>query len=428
MVLQSLLIIIYLYAAVRITRADLFLRSLLLFIVALYGLQLVLATEDPYNFYRVSTATLFLFNLQIIFILIGIKVGISTKKKKVEFNASKVFNVRVSKSIIVLQSVLLLLTILRYNKMKAYVFSVGNMASLARDYYFTDMYDSYSDMFLNSIVDSFIYVSFFLTFSLLLFVGEKRWKEWYVIITTILIVILKTVTSLGRGVIVQLFIVFLLFFFYSYREDKKVFKKTVKPVSIGLASLVTIFFIITTLSRFDLEGSDFLYDNWEDFLLKPFATYFYVPICAFDYGKERIFGDLVPMLGAADLAAPIDLFLTPFRFIDHDIISINNILGSKMTPQFSFPSGERWNALFTGASNYYIDFGFLGFIIFPFIHGLLLAKVENRSKASGAWFAVLVFLFLASFNHMKSSEIQSISTVFTLFWIFLIAKTKAISK
>lgn len=426
MIIQLFLIIVYLYSAIRITKTNLFLRSLLLFIVALYGLQLVLAIEDPYHYYHVSSLTLLLFNLQIIFILIGIRIGLRQKPYTLVYDSNRIFTIRITKAVLVLQSLLLLLSILRYKKMQAFVLS--NLASMARDYYFTDLYDSYSEMFLYNVADAFIYVSFFLAFSLLLFRSGKGLKEWYIIISTALIIVLKTLTSLGRGVIVQMFIVFLLFFLYSYRENKRAFKKTVKPISIGLASIVTVVFLITTLSRFDLEGSDFIYDNWDELLLKPFATYFYVPICAFDYGKERIFNDLIPMMGAADLAAPIDFLLTPIQFINHDIVTMNNTLGLKMSPQFSFPSGETWNALFTGASNYYIDFGFLGFIIFPLFHGLILAKLSNKCKSSGAWFSVLVFFFLASFNHMKSSEIQSMSTVFTFFWIYYVSKTKVITR
>ena len=166
-----------------------------------------------------------------------------------------------------------------------------------------------------------------------------------------------------------------------------------RPVAIVLIGVVVVLIGSATLARFNLEESDILLDNLDEFLYKPFATYFYVPVCAFDYGKDHVFGSLVPMFGAADLAAPIDLLLTPIRFFDQSIESINNTLGAKMSPQFFFPSGNKWNALFTGASNYYIDFGYLGFIIFPLLHGYILASVEIKSRHSGAWFVVLLFFF-----------------------------------
>lgn len=428
MYIQIFLVLLYIYYAYHRCRQNGFLQKTVMFFVALYGFQLVLAIADPYGYYRIRPSTILFFNMQIIFLLLGVSIGTNKYGRLKEYDVPRIFNITITKSVLLIQTLALLLSYNRYSKMSAYMTSMNGLTDSARGYYFTEMYTSYTEQFLNNIVGAFEYVSYFLAFGLLFFYSKKlRWKEWYIIISSFGIIILNSMASLGRGVIFNIIIVLVLFYFFSSAYDQKAFKKRVRPVALALVGVVAVVIVAATMIRSNVEEADFIYDNADEFILKPFVTYFYVPVCAFEYGSDKIYGDLVPMMGAADLAAPLDLLMTPFQFFDHSIQGVNNVLGNRMTPRFSFPSGASWNALFTGASNYYIDFGFFGFIIFPILHGLLLVWVCNKSRRSGAWFIVLLFLFLSSFKHLVSSNIQAISTVFTFIWIWYMKKNKAVT-
>ena len=302
------------------------------------------------------------------------------------------------------------------------------MSNEARSYFFSDFYSSYTELLLNQVLDSFVFVSYFFAFGLLFFAKKFSIKELYIIISTLAIVTLNTLTSFGRNVVFQLLVAFIMFFLLSRHFDKISFKKRAIPVLIVFVSLVGIVLVATTVVRANLGDVGGLEGELDELLFRPFIEYFYVPVCAFEYGSQHIFNDIVPMLGAADLAAPIDVLLTPIRIFDHSIYSPNEILGIRMSPVFNFPnSGLQWNALFTGASNYYIDFGFLGFIFFPFIHGFLFPYLGYRGRRRGSWFLIFFSLFLCSFTHLTCSGIQSMSIVFFVVWVIFIRKTRAVT-
>lgn len=428
MIYQLLFVMLLCIYCYYIIDTNIFLRKIILFYVLSYGLQIVLAIDDPYHYYSISPRTILFFNLQLLFFVIGVSLTCVKKKSLHNYNVSSIFDIKVNRQVLIIQTISLILAISRYQKINAYILSTGGYTDSVRGYFFRGLYKSYTEMFLNNLVSGFEIISYFLVFGILFFHHRSfSIKELYIVVVGIAVVVLNALSSLGRGTIFELLVAFTLFYFLSGSTVQDIYKKRIKPIAVALVSIVAVIIIVATMLRSNIDNANEVYGNMNDFVLKPFITYFYVPICAFEYGSEHIFDDLVPMFGAADFAGLIDLLMTPFRNVDHDIISINNILGEKMSSQFSFPSGELWNALFTGASNYYIDFGFLGFIVFPIIHGSLFVYLCNKSKRSGAWFVLLLFLFMASFTHMSRSGIQSMSTVFAMFWIWYTKKTKAIT-
>lgn len=424
---QIILLLIYLYSILSKFSKETFLRNVLIFFVSLYGIQLIAAILDPYHIYKIQFSTIFLFNLQIIFIIFGASFVAVPGVNKRRYALSQIFDIRINKYAIAFQTLFLLLAYYRYKKMNVYLLS-ASFSYEAREYYFSNFYSSYTELLLNQIVDAFIHISYFFAFGLLLFYTRKKGvKEWYIICSTIAIVVFNTLTSFGRGVIFQLLVIFILFFLLAKSFDVHVFRKKIVPWSFVIVGIVMVVLVITTMVRLNMKDSAGLGDELDEYFLRPFVTYFYIPICAFEYGSEHIFDDLVPMMGAADLAGPIDFLLTPLRYFDHKLFSPNNILGNKMDPIMYFPSGKGWNALFTGASNYYIDFSFLGFIIFPFIHGYLFSFLNYKCRKSGTWFVMFLFLFVSSFTHLTRSGIQSMDVVFLIIWIVIVKKLKVIT-
>ena len=428
MIIQVILVFFYLWLGFNITRSNTFLQKIVLLVVSLYGFQILLAILDPYQIYKISNKTVVLFNLQILFILFGVHAFIKKGYRNNFVFTPKVFKISINRTIIVVQTLLLYLSINRYQKMQSFLNSAGVLTNEARNYYYTELYSSYTEKLLNQIVNAYSIISYFFIFGLLLFYPQKlKLKHYYVIISGLAVVILDSLSSGGRAVIFQLIVIFMLFFFYGRSINKSDFRKKIIPLAIALLAIVSYFFVQITLLRTNNTDSDVVLNSIDLFIVQPFAMYLYGPVCAFDYGSQYIFNDLVPMFGAADFAGIIDFLITPFQFFDHSIQGINNILGAKMTPQFVFPSGITWNALFTGASNYYIDFGVFGFVIFPFVHGCLLAFICNKALKNGMWFVLLLWIFKFSYNQLSSSGIQSMSIVFTFFWIWYIHREKAFS-
>lgn len=406
---------------------------IILFFLIAYSLQLVFAEIDPFNIHTIDIVTIFFFNLQLIFFSAG--AIYATRNNNIQLQKQTretlpVININIW--MLLFQLGVFLYAIYNYRRMQAFIGSQGGLTHLVRDYYYNEFFTGAGN-FLNLFCEAFKLISLYFVFSILS--KEKKQikkKEVVFIIMSLLTYVLQSLTSMARGDMAALILVLLLFYFLSNKRAPESAKR-LKRYFVIFVPAVFVIVAIATLYRFNaiIDGAANVtdIDNEGEMFLRPILIYFYGPILAFDYAKDSILHFDWWFFGAADLAGFIDFLLMPFIYLDHSLgsISINNIIGARMTPQFSFPSGTTWNALFTGASNYYLDFGFLGFIVFPFLHGLILSRLIQKSRVSSISMLLLVFLFFSSFYHLTSSYIQSYRIVFFLIWIFIIYRIKGIS-
>lgn len=414
-----LVIIISLYSALAIKHP--LLRSIIIFFVGLYGFQLILAIWDPYLVYPVSPITIIAFNLQIIFLVSGAKYS---ARKRVNHSSSILSftwpTIKMSFPLLFVITCLLYYSFQNYMKMQVVLASFGEQTSLAREYYYKEFFSSYTLNVLHNILMSFQYIAYFISFTKIFSSKEKlRIPDLYFIIATICILILTTLTTTGRGDFLSLVFILVFFALISRIYDSNGFKKRAIPVFGIILGLFVAVLVTTTLLRTNNTSVDGR--NINELFVEPFATYFYVPILAFDYSKDTILNYGYPFFGGAVFAGFWDFLITPLAFFDHSFMSLsmNSILGSRMTPGMSFPSGLSWNALFTGCSNYYIDFWYFGFIIYPFLHGLVLGKLVYGMKRKLSYFIFLSFFFFCSYKHVVSLGIQSMQVVFVIIWIYI---------
>ena len=398
-------------------------------------MQLVLACADPYSVYTIKPSTILLYNAQIIFLLLGVYVFYRKVDEDyyVDYNRELIFNITPNKLLLSIQTVFLMLTIYKFGKMRTYLMSMEGLTNDAREYYFSELFGSYTEVMINEIVCAFGIVSYFILFSLFFFhEGKLSISKLYLAISSLLIVVLTSLTTMGRFEIMELVITFLFFLFYGLTIDDNRVKK--KIVSFGIVIVSMMVFVVVAVTMFrqnlmsdDSDSFDALLESFSYMIVEPFCTYFYVPILAFDYGQDYLFNSISPLYGGADFASIIDIFLLPFTFLIHDLPTCNSVLGEVMTPAFFFPCGKIWNALFTGAANYYIDFGFMGFIIFPFALGYFFSYLSIKAQDNASWFIVFMFIFIALYKAVFSSGIQSMSVVFTMMWIFVLKRYYSIS-
>ena len=399
------------------------LRYSILFFSLMYSLQLVMACWDPYNVYPLSIETFILFNLQILFFIIG--ASIKPKKRLLQINPSsfKLPHININTFCVIVVTVLLIHTYNNYEKMHAYVLSLGSLTNQSREFYYTEFFRSYTDLMLNQIIIAAKYVAIFVSFSILFSKNRKYGiKDLYVIIATFASVALEALTTMGRNEALTVAFMLLFFAVFCKLYQTDVYKKRIIPVAIVSIVGFAVIFMALTLIRSNLIWGEFADDSTEDLILKPFSTYFYVPILAFDFGKETILHFDYPFMGGATLAGFIDTLLTPVLLISKNMPTINSILGGRMTPSMVFPGGEGWNALYTGCANYYIDFKHLGFIIFPFIHGKIFAWLSYKCNKDVIAMMLLCVLYFFSFKHLVSLTIQSSDIVFIILWVYLFSR------
>lgn len=431
-ILQLILLLLY-YRSTCLIRSQL-LKHCIQFYVVLYGLQIIMAIWDPYSMHTINIVTVVLFNLQIIFFILGAKKTeykyIRNKSKpniELRQSAIPVFgwpNININKILIVLCVIYFANAFYNYTRMQSYIATL-EMVKEGRDFYYNGFFPSYTHKMFNSIVTALkiplVTVSFIIIFSKV----KYTIKDICIVGLILAGAYCDCMTSMGRGELMFILIIFLLFCIISKVYYVERFKKIV-PIAIGVFSIVAASILITTLIRFNIDSDQLDKEMMLIALLEPFSTYFYGPICAFDYGTEKIFNFPFPFFGLATLAGFWDFILIPFEFLNNTFATfdMNSILGKVMTEFFFFPGGQDWNALFTGCINYYLDFGYLGFLIFPFFHGSFFAKFVYKQTA--ITFFLLCFLFSLSFKHIVSLGIQSVDTAFTLIWMYYLCKRKIV--
>lgn len=400
------------------------LRLIIAFFVGLYGFQLVLAIWDPYKVYDISIPVIIAFNLQLVFFVLGAK----TKLK--ESNYSDVVStdfswpkINIGIPMLIIITLLLYYTFKNYMKMQVAMVAFGEQTNLAREYYYKEFFSSYTAIVLHSIYMSFQYIAYFVSFTKLFSMDSKlKIKDIYFIVASVSVLVLSTLTSTGRADFLALVFVLIFFALVCKIYNQKSFKKRAIPLFGIAAGLFVVVLVITTLLRSNVTSVE--KENFEMMFVKPFATYFYVPVLAFDFGKDTFLNIGHPLCGGAVLAGFWDFIISPFVYLDHSVmdLSVNSILGSRMTPSFDFPSGQGWNALFTGGANYYMDFWYFGFMLYPFLHGVIFKKLVFGMKKNMGYFIFLSYFFVCSYKHVLSLGIQSMEVVFVIIWIIVIRK------
>lgn len=407
------------------------LRQVIKFFVVLYCGQILLAVVDPYNIYPLSPLVFALFNIQIFFMILGAKQGdkkIFTENSCYEFKWPKV---NINSTALILISVLLLYSMWNYQRMQTFLLTEASMTQEARAYYYSTFFASYTLRVLDSIICSFKYVAFILSL-LLLFTKTTKLviKEIFFVVASAAIFIFQTLISQGRLEVMVLLFFVACFIIISRVYDSMLYKRRILPSFLLILGGLIVLFVMTTLLRSNLTtesslDSDFL----NELIIKPFASYFYVPILAFDFGRSNVLNFNYPFMGMASLAPFIDTLLLPLATIDKGFNSftIENILGGTIGVGHNFPSGEHWMAMYTGAANYYLDFWYIGFFIGPIIHGRIMAYFANFTKKNAGYFILFVYLFYCTFRHTTAYEIQNKAFVFFLFWVWFVVKNHIIA-
>lgn len=310
--------------------------------------------------------------------------------------------------------------------MQSFLLAMASTTNEGREFYFTMFFPTYTLKVIDWFITSFKYVAFFISVTLLFKNGIRlKWKEIYFIALTILAYVLTLLTSQSRTEVLVLLFMLILFALISSIYDIKKYKKAVLPFMLIAVVGIAAVFLSVTLLRTNLKSDDFDSSFVDEFIFEPFATYFYVPILAFDYTKDTLLYFGFPLLGCATFSSVVDTLLLPLTYIDHSFgsLSMNTLLGGTIGEGMYFPSGKHWMAMFTGCANYYIDFWYLGFVIFPILHGWVIAKLVYSFKTNAASFILLSFMFYASFRHATASGIQSVDTIFYLFWVYVVIKS-----
>lgn len=416
LLIQTVLSVIYLFLSIKLPHS--FLKLVVTFFVFLLSFQLLVNMFDYSNTNHISGYTIFIFNLNIIFLLIGVWLYVLRNLKRMKEPVHETLNPILNiKLFLCIQAVLLLIMSYYYSRYSLLI-ALANVDETARQLFFEPgrFFHSYTESVLYLfILVNYKYVAAFIFAYLFLQTNKDIYQNILMILSVIFIVMVCLVGQ-GRGdLVIPVLFVFMMSLYIKVKNPV-LFKESIK-LKLLIAVLVAFLAIcaITLLrSRMDVTASNFLAE-FNDSIIPTFVSYFSFSITAFDYGIHHIFQNESFYCGLATLAGLEELLATPLILMNKSLHVTNVGLGALMTP-FHNINGQPWNALYTGVVNYYLDFGLFGVILFPTIVGYLLAKfsvfIINKSDV---FYLLFYFFFLFSlYKNLFSSPFQSLE-----FWTFV---------
>lgn len=241
-------------------------------------------------------------------------------------------------------------------------------------------------------------------------------------------ILLNSQIGKGRMIIFELLVYFTLaFIIYFYKE---IFKYIIKYwyiiliiVGIGGAGMVFL-----TLVRLNTD-----FTSMESITLNLKATfdqvilYFTGSIRAFDYSlvnnyRDTIIGQYGHTWGGATLGGINELIIMFFRALGMEISTANMALGSLTQPAIFIGENVQYNAFYSAAFNYYIDFGVVGVALFSGIFGAFSAfLIKKTLRTKDAYFHMILILnlYIIIFSLLRW-EYQAPSTWITIAIILIV--------
>lgn len=271
------------------------------------------------------------------------------------------------------------------------ILATANLADMRVDFYEGGMYGNLFDAINESVLSIFNIIAIPL-FSWMLFYKRN-------ILTIALGLFIFGYALLGGGrlgfLIVFVELIFVSICIFLTQENRK---KRLKQLSILGCCLVFIIGILTSL-RLDVDttGKDAT-NNVIDATSEQIFSYAVGPVSAFDYALnnhylERIHGYKYGRLTFSSVEAFIYTSLHKLG-IEYDK-ALTDLVAIKQEEYIKIGYDTRWNALYTTNLYYYLDFGYWGIILFPFMFGMLfryILKLLYKSN-SMSFFLLLSYVF-----------------------------------
>ena len=231
---------------------------------------------------------------------------------------------------------------------------------------------------------------------------------------------------------VFIFIAFFIFccpFFLSEKNKKVARKKMIKNLClIGVISIAAFAFLsFMTNQRLHNENefsmtsvSDGVDDTFNHLLI-----YSIGPFRAFDYAIDNHYVD---RLGGHSYG------LSTLGFVDYSLQLISNNIGInyktangriyRLLQDNWINIPQDFNFAYTSLFNFYMDFGYLGILIIPFILGYLLRIfiVKFSRTSNPITLIVVIYLFYVLANSYFTWRMYEMSAMVTILWFFIYKK------
>ncbi len=186
--------------------------------------------------------------------------------------------------------------------------------------------------------------------------------------------------------------------------------------------------VLLTLTRLntDFGSIESIITNLQK-TLDQVILYFTGSIRAFDYSLTNNYREIILSRygytwGGATFSGINEVIIMFFRGIGMEIPTINMVLGELTQPSIFIGKYIQYNAFYTVAFNYYIDFGLVGVALFSGLFGAVISFLVKKSVTSKDPYFTMILtfnLFIMLFSLLRW-EYQAPSTWFVIFIILVI--------
>ena len=226
-----------------------------------------------------------------------------------------------------------------------------------------------------------------------LFINGKH--KFSFVITLLYCILYPSLFGSRMSFIVMGFIIILCYLWVKNCKGNYIRKGFNKFVTIMVSGIVALFTIMSILKSGDITNAEQSFQDLKDDLITQPVEYFSCPVKAFEYAFDHNYHQRMGgyMHGRATLAA-LDYYVNPILNSLSGLRNpnANSVIGHIIQDEWISFSLEvdSWNALYTALLHFYLDFGWIGCLLFSFLFGLIASKTCNSLERSGS---VPVFVF-----------------------------------
>lgn len=235
-------------------------------------------------------------------------------------------------------------------------------------------------------------------------------------------VILYFMVGYGRQTILEL-IIYTVICYFVFKKRKKIALKSKILCLLGICILL-FGGIYITAKRLGMIGFDMKIMNESlEVFMKQIVTYFTGSIRALEYGINTFFGEYLYEFGRLTFGGLDEIIGTILNYFGINYTLANSI-GSLTQAEIFIGEGIKHNALYTANLAYFIDFGYIGIIIFPFLIGVFTAMTTKKFLEYKDEYSLFIYLFSVYCLILTSMKcaFQSSDTWVLLIMCYLLSK------
>lgn len=394
---------------------------------------LFLSTLNPLSLKVVSFYTYFLLIINILFFTIGYLISrFSSSSYPIILKSDSIERINSLKTnrfyllSLIIFSLLIFNYLLRYNEV---ILLEGVSEARSMRFYVGKVFYSQIEVyFYNYVIETFsIYVAIYLAASFV-------WKKYDLkFILSILFVFLYSSFGSGRGYVIEIaFLICFLVIVKNFLMTKKIYSdffekgrnrnRIPKYLVSFVLMIVYLFAIYLSNLRnglFEISLDNFLEGN--QYFANQIIIYCLGSFRALDYGINNLYDQFPIMFGRLNFGGLDELLAHFLNLVGIEYMSGNGVYGFFTVDNFNIGSGIEYNALFTAVFAQYLDFGFLGVVIFSFIWGFVFNRVilSFEKEPSLNKLFVISFLFIVCIGSTFSWRFQSPSACLLVMYFLL---------